>query len=166
MLKQCGRMENSEVNMKKRDIILAVIVIIIATALFILVTFKDEIFKKDTAEDITLYQEWYDTEVSNDSDVYGYDIEHTPQDTFVSIVNVDIVYNDLTLQALSSLRQECETYLFNNGYNDARTLTINEESITGDKTYYSFDCQIAEYPNTTLSVTYILNDKKYEFAIK
>lgn len=133
---------------------------------FILYHFRDTIFKKDTYEDVTLSQEWFDREVSDDDDVFGYDIEHTPTDSYIEIQNADLVYNDLTLQALSLLKPTCEEYLFSNGYEDARTLNIIENSLSGDKSALSFDCSIAEYPNTILEVTYILNEKEYILKIK
>ena len=152
--------------MKKKEIIIIITVIIFATIIFILSNFGDKFFQRNKKEDKTPYQSWYDMEVSDDPDTYGYDLEYTPPTTYVSIPNANLVYDYLTLNAISTLQPTCESFLFENGYKEARILHIQEDTISGDKSYVVFTCSINEYPNTHLQVTYKTNDKAYALEIK
>lgn len=110
--------------------------------------------------------QWYDMNMADREDVGGRDADYEPMKKYISIPNVNEVYDYLTLKAISELSNVCETFLFNNGYTDARTLYVDTESFQGDRSLFTFHCKIAEYPNTTLSVTYILNDEEYQLKIE
>lgn len=149
----------------KKEITWCIIVIIAVIVFYIGFNIWQKYNREKEAKILQQYNTWYDTEVSDDEDVYGYDLEHQPEETFVSIENVDIIYGNLTLKALQDLRGTCENYLFEHGYDKARKLTILEDTIGGDRSYFYFVCAIEEYPNTKLNVTYDMELKDYVLTL-
>lgn len=151
--------------MKKKEILLAVAVIALSLVLLLVGFISDNKKSQKNDELNAIYGGWYDRDITDEENVIGRDMEFEPQEIYVTITNPSLIYDKLTLQALRTLRETCEEYLFTHGYKDARTLTIIEESIFGDKSYITFTCAIAEYPNTTLNVSYTVNDKQYEMSV-
>lgn len=79
--------------------------------------------------------------------------------------NPEILYDMLTLEALSHIYDDVGTYLNQHGYADCRTLTIIKSSVINDKSYPRFVCTIDELTDKYLEIRYNLKNETFELQI-
>ena len=154
--------------MNKKAFILTLIMGIATFALllsyFILLERKDSKRKEKSSElgEITIEEQ----EVSNEDNYEGdADYEIDVKEYYVGFTNLNLVYDVLTLDAISALPDDAALFLNQHGYGDVHSLTIIEESIVLDPSYPYFVCTLDGISGAELEVRYDLSKATYEFAI-
>lgn len=88
-----------------------------------------------------------------------------PKDSYITIANPELIYDLLTLDALSHIYEDTSSYLNSHGYADVHSLTILAESIIYEKTYPRFICKLDEKKDVYIEIRYNMEIQKFEFNI-
>ena len=100
-------------------------------------------------------------------DYYDATEENVTIDTrnHVAFKDLELVYDILTLEALSNINIETSKFLNEDGYSDITELTVDSSSIISEKGYPRFICDMTG-SNSRLEIRYNLEKQSFEFAIK
>ena len=157
--------------MRKRDRIIFIsgmftVIIIVIFIMFLtgVVTLpKAESSKEQNIGEITKTADDYDPSIEY---IQQFD-EVVEDDYFVVINNIDLILNNITLQAANDLDRELSNFLVTQGYSsdDLVTLTIDESTIVNDRSYPFFEMKI-DGTTKTVRAYYELEEYTWKFSMK
>lgn len=84
---------------------------------------------------------------------------------YISFTNPELIYDILTLEALSNICEDTSTFLNIHGYSDVHSLTILPETIIYERAYPRFICKIDERENVYLEIRYDIESQLFEYQI-
>lgn len=160
--------------MKKNDKKSLIMIIVIALLVVILFMIMQGLIKvpklnsKNNSSElgsITMTAEDYDESQEYE---WQYDeIIESDDKVFTNIQNLDLISDDLTLQAIEDIDSELSNFLMLNGYSgkDAVNLAIIESSIVNDRSYPYFEMSI-ENDEMVIKAHYDLPNYKWVFDKK
>lgn len=105
--------------------------------------------------------------LENATDDYEGDADYNLEvkDYYVGFTNLYVVYDLLTLEAISNLPDDVAEFLNTHGYGDIHTLTVIEDSIVFDKAYPYFICSMEGIDNYFVEVRFDVSKGAFELAI-
>lgn len=93
------------------------------------------------------------------------DYDLAVKDYYVGFTNLYVVYDLLTLEAISNLPDDVAEFLNAHGYGYIHTLAVIEDSIVFDKAYPYFICSMEGIDNSFVEIRYDISKNKFEFSI-
>ncbi|WP_026667633.1 hypothetical protein [Butyrivibrio sp. AE2005] len=155
----------------KKSLIMIIVIALLIVILFMVVQGLIKVPKLNSKNNsselgsITMTAEDYDESQEYE---WQYDeIIESDDKVFTNIQNLDLVSDDLTLQAIEDIDSELSNFLMLNGYSgkDAVNLAIIESSIVNDRSYPYFEMSI-ENDEMVIKAHYDLPNYKWVFAKK
>lgn len=107
------------------------------------------------------------TEVEISTDEYTpdiYDYVET-KNNYVTFTNAELIYDLLTLEALSHICEDTAEFLNRHGYSQIHNLTIDESTIVDDRAYPLFYCHMDDEKDKVIEIRYNLENEKFEYQI-
>lgn len=155
----------------KKSLIMIIVIALLIVILFMVVQGLIKVPKLNSKNNsselgsITMTAEDYDESQEYE---WQYDeIIESDDKVFTNIQNLDLVSDDLTLQAIEDIDSELSNFLMLNGYSgkDAVNLAIIESSIVNDRSYPYFEMSI-ENDEMVIKAHYDLPNYKWVFDKK
>lgn len=106
-----------------------------------------------------------DVEISTDEYIPDiYDNVET-ESNFVTFTNAELIYDLLTLEALSHICEDTADFLNKHGYSQIHNLTIDESTIVNDRAYPLFYCHMEDQKDKVLEIRYNIESEIFEYQI-